>query len=143
MLLATVPFVTGCSSSTKELRTNRQAAKFVRAVARGELASKWHLADKATDDAVHAWRNREVIRDLGQRLRSEGDTWACQFAEYSAEVHRIGIFSEADRKAAVRGARLNGASMAHIAPMLHDVTTLSETELVEATPAVCHVSRSA
>jgi hypothetical protein len=129
--------LTGCSRPAKELRTSRQATGFVASIAKGGNPAGWRLARDATSSARQAWSDRVTIRDLGARLHHESYIWTCAFAKKAAEAHAVGPFSVGDREGVLESARLEGAKPSEIAPMLHDVSTLPESELVQVTAAVC------
>jgi hypothetical protein len=139
-LLAIVALLAGCSSSSDsgELRSTDQAKIFVVALAHGGTTTGWHLAGGASTDARRVWAERSAIQDLGQSLRREGKAWACQFAEDSAQLDAFGgKFNANDRRAVVKNAVGLGAGRAEINAMLSDVYKLANTDLVEATTAIC------
>lgn len=126
----------GCSEG-RELRTSGQAAGFVVEVAGGESPSDWKLSSKPTAKAAEAWADASVISELGDRLRSEGSAWACEFAHKSVGLGSIGYFDENDPPIVTREAAAVGVRSDLIAALLHDVVTLHFRELVLATTSIC------
>lgn len=136
-LATAASLLAACSSDpAKPLRTDAQAAKFRSAVVHGDDPAKWHLAPSATASAAQAWKNRSLLQDLGNRLRTEG-TWACLIAEESGVFRQHGIFSQGDREPMIAGARAEGIPMEKITLMFHDVTALPGDELIALTEAIC------
>jgi hypothetical protein len=135
-LVAGAMLFIGCSHSS-ELRTARQSHTFVVAAVRGGDLTGWRLAGTASSTAARVWSERYALQDLGRRLRHEGRAWACEFAEISGELNKIGKFTVGDRRTVSETAKNSGANSAQIHAMLADVLKLFDSDLVEATVAVC------
>jgi hypothetical protein len=126
----------GCSEA-RELSTSGQAASFVVGVAGGESPEGWKLASKPTAKAAEAWADRDIIGDIGRRLRSEGSSWACEFAHKSVGLGSIGYFDENDSPIVTREAANLGINSNLISALLHDVVTLHYREFVLVTTSIC------
>jgi hypothetical protein len=75
--------IPGCNE--QELKTAAQAESYISKLAKGEDVSKWKFAgqDAADPLAFAAWRHKQAIADLGQRLREHLDAeWACDTVGY-------------------------------------------------------------
>jgi hypothetical protein len=127
----------GCANP-KELRTSGQSTSFIANVARGDSVDGWRLAAGASGDATRAWAERGAIADLGVRLRREGRTWACEFAENSIRLRSsFGVFSTGDRTGLAQTAKALGAKSEQVNALLSDVLKLSVSDLREARAAIC------
>lgn len=131
----------GCSDD-KELSTSGQAAGFVVEVAGGESPDAWKLTSKPTPQAAQAWADRDIIGDIGRRLRSEGSSWACEFAHKSVGLGSIGYFDENDSPIVTKEAADLGIDSNLISGLLRDVVTLHYRELVLVTTSICGPYRS-
>ena len=107
----------GCSKAN-ELRTSAQSSG-------------------ASKDAARVWNERDATKDLGATLRSEGEKWACQFAEGSIRLRKFGVFTSGDREKLASTASVLGASNQQIAKLLSDVLYLSVSDLEKVTKAAC------
>jgi hypothetical protein len=126
----------GCSEG-RELRTPGQAAGFVVEVAGGESPGNWKLASKPAAEAAQAWSDRAAVDDLGHRLRSEGSSWACEFAHKSVSLGSIGYFNENDSRIETMEATGLGVRSDRISATLHDIVTMPYQEFVLVTTSIC------
>ncbi len=136
MLTLLAAIVGGCSEA-RELSTSGEAAGFVVEVAGGESPDSWKLASKPTAKAVQAWGDRDIIRDIGRRLRNEGSSWACEFVHKSVGLGSIGYFNENDGPIVTKEAASLGVKSNRISALLHDVVTLHFREFVLVTTSIC------
>lgn len=136
MLTFLAATVGGCSEA-RELSTSGQASSFVVGVAGGESPEGWKLTSKPTTRAVQAWANRDIIGDIGRRLRSEGSSWACEFAHTSIGLGSIGYFDENDGPIVTRDAASLGINSGLISALLHDLVLLHFRELVLVSTSIC------
>ncbi len=134
--LSLVIVLGGCSSS-RELRTQGQAAGFAVEVAGGEPASDWSLAAKPTPGAAQAWADRRQIADLGRRLREEGSAWTCEFAHKSVGLGSIGSFNENDSGIETREGAAKDIDPKRVAATLNDIVTMHFREFVMITTSIC------
>jgi hypothetical protein len=139
--------LTGCSSSSKELRTTAQAAAFVSAVTSGEPYGDWKLASGASRQA-QAWAARATLGDLGRKLRSgppdpstAGDaSWTCEMARKLVSLGAVGevsSFNSDDVGIVTRDAQQLGIKQSQISTMVHDASTVPFRDLAIATAVVC------
>jgi hypothetical protein len=142
--------LTGCSGSSKELRTPAQAAGFVAEVAAGGPYDDWKLAGGASRQAVQAWAARARIGDLGRRLRDAAvlppgyngynASWTCEMARNLVGLGSVGgvtSFDGNDVGIVTRNALQEGVKRDQIPAMIHDAVTVPFRDLAIATAVVC------
>jgi hypothetical protein len=144
---AAIATLSGCSSSSQELRTPADAAGFVAEVASGEPYGEWKLANNASPQAAQAWAARATIGDLGRRLQNAakdetaGDpTWTCEMARNLVSlgaVSEVTSFDGVDVGIVRREASQLGYKQDEIAAMIHDASTVPFRDLAIATAVVC------
>jgi hypothetical protein len=143
----TVAALSGCSNSSRELRTPAQAAGFIAEVAAGEPYDGWQLAGGASTQAAQAWAARVRLADLGHRLRSAArgpasgePTWTCEMARQLVSLGAVGgvtSFDITDVEIVTKEATQMGHKHADIAAMLHDASTIPFRDLAMATAVAC------
>ncbi|MGA9285508.1 MAG: hypothetical protein WBV85_08695 [Solirubrobacteraceae bacterium] len=148
--LAAVVILSGCSGSSRELRTSGQSAGFVAEAASGEPLDDWNLTSNASQPAVQAWAARAKIGDLGQKLRNashlaeeggrEEASWTCTMARKLVGLGAVGSitsFDQNDVEIVSREALGYGVKQDLISAMIHDARGIPFRDFAIATAVVC------
>ncbi len=144
---AAIATLSSCSNSSRELRTQADAAGFVAEVASGGPYGEWKLANGASPQADQAWAARATIGDLGRRLQNAAKdetagnpTWTCEMARNLVSlgaVSEVTSFDGVDVGIVTSEAGKLGYKQDEIAAMIHDASTVPFRDLAIATAVVC------
>jgi len=125
--------VTACEPSVETLDQAGDTTLYIKDIAEHRNVT-WQLGESASKVAREAWEHKDVISELGEKLKDAPD-WGCKVLDL--------LDNGAAEEQAVTEAESGGASGAEAEEVIAEIRQLNQDERVQLAQSVCDVAKTA